>query len=84
MCMGTATLLLKLILRVETYYRAEQVEGLFEAGSIAKVTRKENEDVVGVLEGRARLVVGKRMSDVVVLSDDRLQRVNHKDKRIWG
>jgi hypothetical protein len=28
--------------------------------------------------------VGKRMSDVVVLSDDRLQHVNHKDKRIWG
>lgn len=84
MCMGTATLLLKLILRVETYYRAEQFEGLFEAGCITKVTRKENEDVVGVLEGSARLVVGKRMSDVVVLSDDRLQRVNHKDKRIWG
>jgi hypothetical protein len=34
------------------------------------VTRKENEDVVGVLEGRARLVVGKRMFDVVVMSDD--------------
>jgi hypothetical protein len=69
---------------LETYQRIKQAKGYFEAGCIIRVTPKEDERVVGVLENRARLITCKGVFDTTVPPDDRLKHTNHKGGKDRG